>query len=291
VSLVSPKLLLRRLGLKPRKSWGQHFLLYPHQARRIVAALELTSRETVVEIGPGLGALTVFLAPAAARVVALEVDPRLCHFLQEELFPAPAPVQVRCQDALAFDFPALSREAGGPLVVAGNLPYQITSPLLFKLVDEEAALSRAVFMVQKEVGERLLAPPGTKDYGVLTVLLQYHFRLKRLFSLGPANFYPRPKVASMVLALTPVGPEARAGDEALLRRLVKAAFQPRRKTLRHNLVAQSLAFGLSREEMAEALAAAGIDPGRRGETLSLAEFVALCNIILIAADREFEPFC
>jgi len=279
VSFVSPKILLRRLGLKPRKSWGQHFLLYPHQARRIAAALELTGREMVVEIGAGLGALTVFLAPAAARVVALEVDPRLCRFLEEELFPPPAPVQVCCQDALAFDFSAPSRASGAPLVLAGNLPYQITSPLLFKLVDQQAAITRAVFMVQKEVGDRLLAAPGTKDYGVLTVLMQHHFRLSRLFSLSPANFFPPPKVASVVLALAPAPPALPAGDEALLRQLVRAAFQPRRKTLRHNLVAQAAAFALTREEMAGALAAAGIDPGRRGETLSLAEFAAMTQAV------------
>ncbi len=285
MSFVSPKILLRRLGLKPRKSWGQHFLLSPHQARRIAAALELTGREPVVEVGAGLGALTVFLAPAAALVVALEMDPHLARFLQEELFPPPTPVQVRCQDVLQFDFLKLRREVGRDLVVAGNLPYQITSPLLFKLVDEQAAISRAVFMVQKEVGDRLLASPGSKDYGVLTVLLQYHFRLRRLFSLGPGNFFPPPKVASVVLGLTPAAPALPAGEEAGLRRLVKAAFAARRKTLRHNLVAQAPAFGLSREGMAGALAEAGIDPGRRGETLSLAEFVALTQAVRARAAR------
>ena len=288
MSFVSPKLLLRRLGLKPRKSWGQHFLLYPHQARRIVAALALTGQELVVEIGPGLGALTVFLAPAAAHVVALEVDPLLTHYLQEELFPAPAKVQVLCQDVLEFDFLKLRREAGQPLVVVGNLPYQITSPLLFKLIAAQEALSRAVFMVQAEVGARLTSPPGSKDYGGLTVLAQYYFSVRSLFSLGPANFYPAPQVASVVLSLAPARPSPPAADEDLLRRVVKAAFAARRKTLKNNLAAQAAAFGLPPGGMGAALAAAAIDPKRRGETLSLAEFVALSNAIGARArpDRE-----
>jgi 16S rRNA (adenine1518-N6/adenine1519-N6)-dimethyltransferase len=165
----------------------------------------------------------------------------------------------------------------------GNLPYQITSPLLFKLIAAQEALSRAVFMVQAEVGARLTSPPGTKDYGVLTVLVQYYFAVRRLFSLGPANFYPAPQVASVVLSLTPARPSPAAADEALLRRVVKAAFAARRKTLSNNLAAQAAAFGLSPGEMGAALVAAAIDPKRRGETLSLAEFVALSNAIGVRA--------
>ena len=185
----SPKILLQRLGLRPKKTLGQNFLVHPHQARRIVDALELGGDETVVEIGAGLGALTVYLAQEARRVVALERDPALARFLREEIFPEAPEVEVLCQDVLQFDFLGLSREMGQPLAVVGNLPYQITSPLLFKLMEERAALSRAVLMMQQEVGARLTARPGTKDYGVLSVLLQYHFSSQRLFSMGPANFY------------------------------------------------------------------------------------------------------
>lgn len=280
MSFVSPKILLSRLGLRPKKAWGQHFLLYPHQARRIAAALEPTSRDTVVEVGPGLGALTVFLAQAAGKVVAIERDPALCRYLQEELFPETPTVTIWCQDVMAFSFLELSREAGGPLLAAGNLPYQITSPLLFKLIQEKAALARAVFMVQQEVGDRLRAPPGTKDYGVLSVLIQYHFALSRLFSLGPANFYPAPQVDSVVLRLAPAAPAAAARDEALFARVVKAAFSQRRKTLNNTLVAQAAALGRSREEMRAILQDLRIDPRRRGETLSVTEFVAVSNAIL-----------
>ena len=279
MSSTSPKILLRRLGLKPKKALGQHFLLHPHQGRRLVDALGLQGGETVVEIGAGLGALTGFLAAAAGRVVALERDPALAQFLQEELFPASPRVTVVCQDALEFDFGALSRDAGQPLVLVGNLPYQITSPLLFKLIDARESVARAVFMIQQEVADRLLARPGTRDYGIISVLVQYHFRLTRLFSLTPGNFYPAPQVTSAVLALNPASPAPAARDAALLSRVVKAAFGQRRKTLNNTLVARAATFGLTPEEVRAILAELHLDPVRRGETLSVAEFVTVSNKI------------
>lgn len=276
---TSPKILLQNLGLRPKKALGQHFLVHPHQARRIVAALGLTGAETVVEIGPGLGALTVLLAGQARRLLAVERDAALARYLREELFPGAPAVEVRCQDVLRFDFLGLSREEGRPLVVVGNLPYQITSPLLFKLMEEAQALSRAVLMIQQEVGARLTAAPGTRDYGVLAVLLPYHFSLRRLFSLGPANFFPPPQVDSVVLALTPAAPPAAAKDQALLARVVKAAFGQRRKTLANTLAARFAWFGLSPPLIRRAFAELGLDPRRRGETLSPAEFVTLSNKI------------
>ena len=284
MSSTSPKILLRRLGLKPKKALGQHFLLHPHQARRIVEALGLQGGETVVEIGAGLGALTGFLAAAAGRVVALERDPALAQFLQEELFAASPRVTVVCQDVLEFDFGALSRDAGQPLVLVGNLPYQITSPLLFKLIDARESVARAVFMMQQEVAHRLLARPGTRDYGIISVLVQYHFRLTRLFSLTPGNFYPPPQVTSAVLALNPASPAPAARDAALLSRVVKAAFGQRRKTLNNTLVARAATFGLTPEALRAVLTEMDIDPARRGETLSVAAFVAVSN--KIAALRE-----
>lgn len=277
MSISSPRTVLRRLGLRPEKARGQHFLIHPHQSRRIVAALELAPEDLVLEVGPGLGALTVLLAQAAGRVVALEVDPLLAAYLQEELFQGDVRVAVLCQDVLRFDFLQLAREAQTPLVVTGNLPYQITSPLLFKLAEQKAALSRAVLMMQQEVGARLAAPPGGKDYGILSVLLQYHFALTRLFSLGPGNFYPPPKVTSVVMRLTPRPPDPQARDVGFFAQVVKAAFAARRKTLRNTLAARGPALGLAAEEVLAALAALDIDPGRRGETLSVTQFVLLSN--------------
>lgn len=279
MSFVSPKTILRRLDLRPKKAWGQHFLLHPHQARRIVDALALDPGDTVVEIGPGLGALTVFLAAAAGRVVAIERDPVLARYLQEELFPDTPQVEIVCRDVLQFPFLPLSREAGRPLAVAGNLPYQITSPLLFQLIRDLLAISRAVLMMQQEVGDRLLAPPGIKDYGVLSVLIQYHFSVTRLFSLSPGNFFPRPRVDSAVLYLAPGSEWPRARDKALLTRVVKAAFGQRRKTLNNTLVAQAAAFGLAPPDLQAVLRELDIDPARRGETLSVADFVAVTDAI------------
>ena len=265
MSLTSPKILLRRLGLRPRKAWGQNFLLHPHQAQRIVAALDLSGEETVVEIGPGLGALTVFLAQEAGEVVALERDPALAQFLREELFPENPRVQMLCQDVLSFDFRECSRKAGQPLAVAGNLPYQITSPLLFKLMEEKAALSRAVLMMQQEVGDRLLSPPGTKDYGILSVLMQYHFSLaSAFFPWAPANFYPPPQVDSVVLRLTPREPVPPARMRPCSSRVVKAAFAHRRKTLNNTLVSRAPEFGLSPGNRARHLPDFANRPGPAG---------------------------
>jgi 16S rRNA (adenine1518-N6/adenine1519-N6)-dimethyltransferase len=280
VSVSSPKTVLRRLGLRPEKARGQNFLIHPHQARRIVAALGLSPGDQVVEVGPGLGALTVFLAQEARRVVALEVDPNLAAYLQEELFATELRVEIVCQDILRFDFLQMARESEAPLVVVGNLPYQITSPLLFKLAAEKAAISRAVLMMQQEVGARLTASPGTKDYGILSVLLQYHFAMTRLFSLGPANFYPPPRVTSVVMQLMPREPEPAAQDEAFFAQIVKAAFATRRKTLRNTLAVRGQALGLAAADVLSALKLLNIDPGRRGETLTVPEFVHLSNELL-----------
>ncbi len=281
MSFDSPKILLQHLGLKPNRNLGQHFLLHLHQARRIVAALDLTGEDTVVEIGAGLGALTVFLAPTARRVIALERDPNLARFLAEDLFRDTPEVEVVCGDVLEFDFPRAADAAGRPLALVGNLPYQITSPLLFTLIRDLPAFDRAVLMMQQEVGTRLLAPPGLKDYGILSVLVRYHFRLTRLFSLSPGNFYPPPQVESVVLRLLPEVPDPAALDEAVLHQVVKLAFGHRRKTMNNTLVAGAEAVGLTPAQMRLVLTELNLDPQRRGETLSLAEFVALSNRVAI----------
>jgi 16S rRNA (adenine1518-N6/adenine1519-N6)-dimethyltransferase len=265
--------------LTPKKSLGQNFLLHPDQARRLVAALELAGRETVVEIGAGLGSLTFFLAQSAPRVLALELDQRLLPILLHEVLAGLSNVQVVSQDALHFDFLALSRETGQPLAIIGNLPYQITSPLLFKMLANKAAVRVMVLMMQQEVGQRLLARPGSKDYGILSVLLQYHFHLNRLFSLSPNNFFPAPKVDSVVLRFQPRLPESPATDEILLQQVVKAAFSTRRKTLKNSLSAHASQFRQSPAGLLELLHQLDIDPGRRPETLSVEEFIRLTNAL------------
>jgi len=285
VTLSSPQTVLRHLGLRPEKARGQHFLRHPHQARRIVEALALSPQDTVVEIGPGLGALTVFLAEEAARVIALELDPFLAAYLREELFPHQPRVEILCEDVLTLDWANLAREIGAPLAVAGNLPYRITSPLLFKLAAAKGAVSRSVLMMQQEVGARLTAAPGGKDYGILSVLLQYHFHLERLFTLGPANFYPPPRVTSAVLRLTPREPSPGVANEEFLARVVKLAFGQRRKTLKNTLAVQAPALGLAPGDVLQVLEAQNIDPSRRGETLSVPQFVSLANDLWERGER------
>ncbi len=276
---LSPKILCRRHGLTPHKALGQHFLLHPDQAKRLVAALSLESGDTVVEIGAGLGGLTVFLAAAAQQVVALEVDPRLADLLSREIVADLPNVQVVRQDVLGFDFVGLSRQVGRPLAIIGNLPYQITSPLLFKFLQEKAAVGVLVLMMQLEVGQRLLAKPGGKEYGILSVLLQYHFHLERLFTLGPQNFYPAPKVDSVVLRGRPRQPEVPARSAEGLIQLVKTAFATRRKTLKNTLGGQAARWGLTPDSLVAILQSLDIDPNRRPETLSVEEFVRLSNAL------------
>lgn len=276
---LSPKILCRRHGLTPHKALGQHFLLHPDQAKRLVAALALVPEDTVVEIGAGLGGLTLFLAAAARQVLALEVDPRLAELLRTEIVAALPNVQVLQQDVLGFDFAGLSQQVGRPLAIIGNLPYQITSPLLFKLLDEKAAMGVMVLMMQLEVGQRLLAKPGGKEYGILSVLMQYHFHLERLFLLGPQNFYPAPKVESVVLRGRPRQPEVPAASPEGLLQVVKAAFATRRKTLKNTLGAQASRWQLTPEGLAAILRDLDIDPNRRPETLRVEEYVRLSNAL------------
>lgn len=276
---LSPKMLCRRHGLTPNTALGQHFLVHPDQARRLVVALELEGTETVVEIGAGLGGLTVFLAAAAPRVVTLEVDARLVDLLRHETLAELPNVQVVRQDALKFDFVGLSQEVGRPLAIIGNLPYQITSPLLFKFLHDKPAVGIMVLMVQLEVGQRLLAKPGNKDYGILSVLLQYHFHLERLFTLGPQNFYPPPKVDSVVLRFRPRQPEICARSEEGLIQVVKAAFATRRKTLKNSLTAQAARWQITPARLLTMLQNLDIDPNRRPETLTVWEYVRLSNAL------------
>ncbi len=247
----------------PRRRFGQNFLADPHYVRRIVDAVAPAPGDNVVEIGPGLAALTGGLIERAGHVTAVEIDRDLAARLRD-VFP-PAQLTLHEADALEFDFSQL----GPALRVVGNLPYNISSPLLFHLAAHDALLRDLHVMLQKEVVARMTAQPGTADYGRLTVMLQAKFRIVRLFVVPPGAFRPAPKVESAVARLYPLQDEKpRLVDEALFARVVAAAFSQRRKTLRNAL--SSLA-------PAATLEAAGIDPGARGETLAVADFVRLAN--------------
>ena len=249
----------------PRRRFGQNFLADPHYVARIVAAVDPQPGDNVVEIGPGLAALTGDLVARAGHITAIEIDRDLAAQLRERF--TPAQLTLHTADALAFDFAAL----GTGLRVVGNLPYNISSPLLFHLAAQDARIRDLHVMLQKEVVARMTAAPGTADYGRLTVMLQAKFRVARLFVVPPGAFRPAPKVESAVARLVPLhGDKPAIADEALFARVVAAAFAQRRKTLRNALAALA---------GAPALQAAGIDPSARGETLAVADFVRLANAL------------
>jgi 16S rRNA (adenine1518-N6/adenine1519-N6)-dimethyltransferase len=229
----------------------------------------------VVEIGAGLGALTRLLVAQAGQVIAIEHDAELAALLEQELGPCPG-LRIERADALDFDFAAAARAAGRALVVVGNLPYQITSPLLFAITDAAAGgrvIDRAIFMVQKEFAQRMLAGPGSKVYGRLSVMAQQQAEGAILFHVGPGAFHPRPAVTSTVLRLRPrPTPLAPVRDPAQFARVVKQAFAGRRKMLRRGL--EPLAGA---EAAGHALACAGILGTRRAEELSVAEFARLAD--------------
>jgi 16S rRNA (adenine1518-N6/adenine1519-N6)-dimethyltransferase len=250
-------------GHQPRKRFGQNFLAGAHYAARIVDAIDPRPGDHVVEIGPGLGALTGTLIERTGRIDAIEIDRDLAARLRER--HAPAQLALHEADALTFDFATL----GSDLRIVGNLPYNISSPLLFHLASLESRLQDIHVMLQREVVARMTASPGTRDYGRLTVMLQARFRVTRLFTVPAGAFRPVPKVESAVARLVPLGAGRPAiADEALFARIVAAAFGQRRKTLRNALSA------IADEAM---LRAAGIDPAARGETLSVDDFVRLAR--------------
>lgn len=249
---------------------GQNFLRDPQAAQRIVAALGDIAVATVVEIGPGRGAITESLAARAAHVIAVELDSELAAGLRGQ-FPA-GRVTVAEQDVLQFDFAATAAEAGAPLRVVGNLPYYITSPILLKLAASHAALDSAVLMVQREVADRVTAEPGSRDYGALSVAVQMQGPVAPLFTLPPSAFSPPPQVHSTVFRWRFAPRFAELGvDPDQFLPFVRQAFAQKRKTLANNL----RAAGIAPETVAAALAHTGIERQARTESLPLEALAAL----------------
>ena len=267
--MESPRSILQRRGLRPKYSWGQNFLGDAEALEKIAAALQLQPGEPVVELGPGLGHLTRFLLDTGARVTAVERDRDMVEALAELKSDR---LTVVAANAAEVDF---ARLAGADRVaVVGNLPYHLTSPILFSVLEQRTRISRAVFTMQKEVAERLCAEPGSRTYGLLSVLLGLYFRPHLLFTLPAQLFHPPPQVDSAVLRLTALlVPRAEVTEDAHFRRVVKAGFAQRRKTLLNSLQSDP-ALGTT-AEIRTALEAAGVDPVRRAETLSVEEFAAV----------------
>jgi 16S rRNA (adenine1518-N6/adenine1519-N6)-dimethyltransferase len=273
--MTSPRSLLTAHRLRPHRQLGQNFLSQPSVAEMIVARAGVSPEEVVLEIGAGLGALTIPLARAALGVIAIERDRNLVPLLRAELLAADIQnVTIIETDALALDLPELARGAGRPLTVFGNLPYNISSQIVIKLIESRRQVSRAVLMFQKELAQRLSAGPGGRDYGRITAMLTYCASVRHLASVNAHNFFPPPKVDSEVLEISFTAPRPYPPhDETLLFRLITAAFGKRRKTLKNALSASGL--NLPPAAAVAALTRAGIDPTRRAETLSAEEFVNL----------------
>ncbi|MGE5311351.1 MAG: 16S rRNA (adenine(1518)-N(6)/adenine(1519)-N(6))-dimethyltransferase RsmA [Nitrospirota bacterium] len=286
--MISPRKALERLSRRPVKGLGQHFLIHRATAEKIAATIRPGPGDVVVEIGAGLGALTSPLSKSGACVVAVEIDGELARFLRDHvLVEAPRDlVVVLARDILDVDLLSLSERWGRKLKVIGNLPYQISSPVLFRLMEGASSIEEAVLMLQTEVAERLLAEAASRDHGILSVMAAYHCDRRRLMRLKPSQFHPQPKVDSTVvhLAFRPWPKQPQVDVEWLLS-VVKAAFSHRRKTLRNSLMGGSLP-GLAEGTLDEALADSGIEPRRRPETLTVEEYVNLAFMLGRSAPRR-----
>lgn len=268
------RVLLGRYGLRAKKGFGQNFLISERAFRAIVDATVVADDDWIVEIGAGLGTLTARLAERVpeGKIIALERDPDMIRVLRAELAGVDN-VDIEDADALRYDLRMAARWRGDPITVCGNLPYHIAAPLLFKIVEARAHVRRAVVMIQKEMADRLVAAPGTKEYGALGVMIRTYLDVQAIAKVGAGSFAPPPKVDSTVVRLVPLpgaGPRVPIADEAHYSVVVHAAFGQRRKTLRNALRAV-----FAEEAVDAALAATKIDGVRRGETLSIAEFAAV----------------
>lgn len=258
---------------------GQHFLADPNVAASIVRKAQFDPEDVVIEIGAGLGALTLPLAAQVKHVLAIEPDSKIAVLLGNELLAAGVTnVTVIEQDILTCDLKGIAEKLNGSLKVIGNLPYHISSQVLIRLIHFREVVDTAFLTFQKEVAERLTAEPGSKRYGRLSVLIQYCANIYPVLSVAASAFFPKPKVDSQVVAMEFQHPVSfQADDERFLFRVVKAAFGKRRKTLKNALLGSNL--GLEEERLSAALKDVGIDPKRRAETLSIKEFVTLSNIL------------
>ena len=260
--------------IRPKKGLGQNFLTDRNVLARIVEVVGIAAGERVLEVGPGRGALTRLLAEKGAQLVAVELDRQLVPLLTRE-FAGLGSVEIIQADILEADLRSLLLSRWqGRWKVAANLPYNISSQVLIRFLDNRELFSRLVLMLQREVGERLVAPPACKEYGILSVFCRLHFAVFREFTVRPGSFYPVPKVDSVVLRFEPLpAPRVDVADEAFFRQVVKAAFGQRRKTLWNCL--KGAGFTADDQALVRALERCRIDGGRRGETLSLEEFAAL----------------
>lgn len=286
---IRTKEILEKYGLSAKKSLGQNFIVDTNILSKIVTSGEITNETTVIEVGPGIGALTEQLAKRAKKVIAFEIDDRLLPVLEDTLSPYPN-VEIIHSDVLKVDLHTFEDDYlkdASEVVLVANLPYYITTPIIMRFLESGIQMDKMVLMMQKEVASRISASPRTKAYGSLSIAVQYYMDAEVAFTVPKTVFVPQPNVESAIIKLTRKADAThQITDEQLFFRLVRSAFVQRRKTLWNNLL---VAFGREdkmKEKLESALQKAEIDPKRRGETLSIDEFAKLADA-LSEADISF----
>lgn len=269
---------IREYGLFLKKRLGQHFLVDPNILDKVIRTARVGKEDVVLEIGPGLGGMTLALSREAKKVIAVEIDPKLVAILKEKM-KQHQNVEVVKSDILKLDFKHFLEKEGRPVKVVANLPYQISTPLLFRFIESKEAFSAFTLMLQKEVAERMVAPTGRKEYGPLSIFVQMFLDLSIRFFIKPSAFFPPPKVESAVVQMVwKEKPMIQANEEEWFKRVVKACFGYRRKTLinalRHSELSLPESIGSRMEKI-------GIDPRRRPETLAIEEFTKLANVLRV----------
>ncbi|KUP04228.1 16S rRNA methyltransferase [Bacillus coahuilensis m2-6] len=279
---IRTKEILQKHGFSFKKSLGQNFLIDPNILRNITEAAGLTKEFGAVEVGPGIGALTEHLARSAKKVVSFEIDQRLVPILEDTLSPYDN-VEIILQDFLKADVESVLREQfspDDPLMLVANLPYYITTPIIMRVLLERLPIDRIVVMLQKEVADRISAKPGTKEYGSLSIAIQYYTEAETVMIVPKTVFMPQPNVDSAVIRLTKrKEPIARVEDEDFFFTVTRASFAQRRKTILNNLSSQLVEGKTKRILLVQCLESVGVDPTRRGETLSIEEFAELSNAL------------
>ncbi|SET47836.1 16S rRNA (adenine(1518)-N(6)/adenine(1519)-N(6))-dimethyltransferase RsmA [[Clostridium] polysaccharolyticum] len=273
--------ILNKYGFNFQKKFGQNFLIDTHVLEKIIRAANITKDDFIVEIGPGIGTMTQYLCEAAREVVAVEIDKNLIPILENDTLSAYDNVIVINQDILKLDLNKLVKERnnGKPVKVVANLPYYITTPIIMGLFEKETPIENITVMVQKEVAQRMQVGPGTKDYGALSLAVQYYAEPYIVANVPPNCFMPRPNVGSAVIQLTKHKEKpVQVKDEKLMFKLIRASFNQRRKTLQNGLN-NSPELQFSKEEIINAIEEAGFVPSIRGEALTLEDFARLADIL------------
>lgn len=274
--MVSIKKELAKYDLIPRKRWSQHFLVDRNILNKVIRTAQVEKEDVVLEVGPGLGEMTLALARQVEKVIAVEIDPKLVAILNKKMKDYPN-VEVVKGDILKVDFRQFLKREGHPIKVVANLPYQISTPLLFRFIESKEAFSTFTLMLQREVAERMVAPPGRKEYGPLSIFIQMFSDVSIRFFIKPSAFFPPPKVESAVVHMVwKEKPMIETNDEEWFKRVVRACFGYRRKTLVNALKHSELFLPEPVELKMEAI---GIDPRRRPETLTIQEFASLAEAL------------